>query len=319
MDNLMVTGGTGSIGTEILKNIEAKRKVVYSRDEYKQMVLKDEIPDIECVIGDIRDADALYNALYGIDTVIHCAALKQLPRGETDPLEFKKTNVDGAVALIDACIAQDVKKCVVISTDKAVEPISAYGMSKALADKLFIDANKYHKTSFVICRFGNVMGSRGSVIWKWKALVDEGKTLTVTHSDATRYWLEIPKLLETIRTAIDVGEMNRGEIMIPIMPSFNVMELAAIFQDDNKCMIPIVGLRKGEKPHETLIPWYEKWRSWGGVYTVKGDYALYKTDDWKQQAVESFTNDWWLTQTEMREKIDKLCQRDVRCGDVKTV
>jgi len=309
LESVLITGGTGSIGTEIINHIEAKRIVVYSRDEYKQMVLKDQCPKVECVLGDIRDADALYNALYGIDLVIHCAALKQLPRGETDPLEFKKTNVDGAIALIDACIAQGVRKCIVISTDKAVEPISAYGLSKALADRLFIDANKYNITSFVICRFGNVMGSRGSVIWKFKKWADEGKPLIVTQREATRFWLDVPTLLKTVDEAIKNGKSN--EIFVPRMPSFVVFDFAATFDKP----IEITQLRKNEKLDEVAISEYEQYCQRGNWYVIHNkDLPGIKT-----KAYMSDTNDWWLLDTEMRRKIGKLCSKDDGCGAIKAI
>jgi len=161
------------------------------------------------------------------------------------------------------------------------------------------------------------MGSRGSVIWKWKALVDEGKPISVTDEEATRYWLEMPTLLETIETAISAG--CGGEIMMPKMPTFNVIELAALIQNNDQKGIGISGLRKGEKRHEILIAGHERWFEWGDFYTIKSDYAYYAKTEWRYEEVVSHINDWWLTQTEMREKIDKLCQRDVRSGNAQTV
>ena len=300
--NVLISGGTGSVGSEVVKSFhkEAQRIVVFSRDEYKQYMLQQELQydKVEWVLGDIRDADALYNALFGIDIVIHCAALKQLPRGETDPLEFKKTNVDGAVNIIDACLAQGVKKCIVISTDKAVEPISSYGCSKMLADRLFLDANKYKQTMFVICRFGNVMGSRGSVINKFQMLAEKGQLLPITDMNSTRFWLDLDVAMQMIHKVVNIGRY--GEIYVPRMPSFHLYTLASIFNDIHE----EIGLQPGEKLDEVAILPFERNYPSEGFFVVGENVEGWVQGEYLRYA--SNTNDWWLTVDEMRDKIGKL-------------
>jgi len=263
LDNksILVTGGTGSFGVSfvetILKNFKKiKRLVIYSRDEYKQFMMEerfspDKYPFIRFFLGDIRDLSRLNRALEGIDTVIHAAALKQLPKAEYNPDEFIKTNIIGAQNLIEACLSKNIDKVIALSTDKAAAPINLYGATKLCSDKLFIAANNIrgrNKTTFSIVRYGNVAGSRGSVIPFFKSISNQNN-FPITNERMTRFWITLKESIEMVLWTLQYSK--GGEIFVPKIPSFKIVDLATAINADAK--IKIIGIRQGEKIHEDLI------------------------------------------------------------------
>ena len=253
-----MTGGTGSFGRAFVRTLFAEhrpsRVVVYSRDELKQFEMAQEInpPEIRYFIGDVRDPERLQRAMKGIEIVIHAAALKQVPAAEYNPIECIKTNVMGGENVINAAINEGVERVVVLSTDKAVNPVNLYGATKLCSDKLFISANHYSGqdgTRFSVVRYGNVIGSRGSVIPFFKERRKTGK-LPITDPRMTRFWVTIDKGVESVFTALRL--MQGGEIFVPRIPSMRIVDLATAIDPD--CEHEIVGIRPGEKLHEILVP-----------------------------------------------------------------
>ena len=255
---ILVTGGTGSFGNAFVSmtlnkfpNVEI---VIYSRDEMKQwdMALKYNGDNrIKFIIGDIRDKERIYRALDGIDIVIHAAATKIVPIAEYNPFECIKTNINGAMNLIDACINKKIKKVVALSTDKASNPINLYGATKLASDKLFLAANsndQSHQTIFSVVRYGNVMGSRGSVIPYFLSLKDTG-ILPITDVRMTRFMITLEQSIDLVWTAI--FEMHGGEIFVKKIPSMKIVDIANAILPEAK--INIVGIRPGEKIHEQMI------------------------------------------------------------------
>jgi UDP-N-acetylglucosamine 4,6-dehydratase len=257
--SVLITGGTGSLGKALIKylieNTKVRRVAIYSRDELKQHNLRNEIGEDERLrwfIGDIRDLERLKRALHGVDFVIHAAALKQVDTGEYNPMEFIKTNVLGSQNVIDASIEAGVKKVVALSTDKASSPINLYGATKLTADKLFVAANNYsysYGTIFSVVRYGNVMGSRGSVIPFWKELADSGQALPITDLRMTRFWISIEQAVHFVMQSLEV--MYGGELYVPRIPSMRIVDLAAAVAPAAK--LEEVGMRPGEKLHEEMI------------------------------------------------------------------
>lgn len=257
--SVLITGGTGSFGKKCLAKLvkisSIKRIVIFSRDELKQHDLMQKYPakkypSLRFFLGDVRDRYRLISALEGIDLVIHAAALKQVPSAEYNPYEFIKTNVLGANNLIEACIDQNVKKVISLSTDKAAAPVNLYGATKLCSDKLFISANNIvgnKKQSFSIVRYGNVMMSRGSVIPIF--LKNKKKHLNITDPRMTRFNITLDQavnfVLEVVKKSIG------GEIFVPKLPSYNIMDLANAVSE--KCKKKIIGIRDGEKIHEEMI------------------------------------------------------------------
>ena len=259
--SILITGGTGSFGKQFVKTIlekfpAVKRLVIYSRDELKQFEMAKDFPtskysSIRYFIGDVRDKDRLKRALEGIDIVIHAAALKQVPAAEYNPMEFIKTNVLGAENLITASLDAGVKKVVALSTDKAAAPINLYGATKLCSDKLFAAANNFkgsHPIVFSVVRYGNVIGSRGSVIPFFLEKRKEG-FLPVTHPEMTRFNISLNEGVNLVLFAIE--NAWGGEIFVPKLPSFKVMDVAKAV--DPNCRIEITGIRPGEKIHEEMI------------------------------------------------------------------
>ena len=256
--SLMVTGGTGSFGKafvyKTLKKFPNIKIVIYSRDEMKQWEMAHEYigeKRIKFIIGDIRDKERLFRALDGIDLVIHAAATKIVPIAEYNPFECIKTNIDGAMNLIDACINKKIDRVIALSTDKASNPINLYGATKLASDKLFLAANsndKSHKTIFAVVRYGNVMGSRGSVIPYFMKLKKTG-VLPVTDKRMTRFMINLDQSIDLVWKSI--FDMYGGEIFIKKIPSMNILEIAkAVAPEAN---INIIGIRPGEKIHEQMI------------------------------------------------------------------
>ncbi len=256
--NILITGGTGSFGSEfvryILLNYEPKRLIVFSRDEMKQWEMAKKFAKYNCLrffIGDVREKDRLHRALINVDYVIHAAATKIVPTAEYNPFECVKTNVIGAMNLIDATIDQKVKKVVALSTDKASSPVNLYGATKLASDKLFTASNAYvgeHGTKFSVVRYGNVANSRGSVIPLFKEQSKSGK-ITITDYSMTRFLISLNEAIQTVILAF--REMEGSEIFVRKIPSINILDLA-------KCIAPRaefteIGIRPGEKLHEQLI------------------------------------------------------------------
>ena len=263
LDNqsILITGGTGSFGRAFVKTVLArypgvKRVVVYSRDELKQYEMSQQFstrehPGMRYFIGDVRDADRLRRALEGIDIVVHAAALKQVPAAEYNPFECIKTNVLGAQNVIDACLDQQVRRVVALSTDKAAAPINLYGATKLCSDKLFVAANniKGHRDlRFSVVRYGNVMGSRGSVIPFFLAQRPSG-VLPITDPQMTRFNISLQEGVEMVLWSIE--NAWGGEILVPKIPSYRITDVATAIAPD--CTQKIVGIRPGEKIHEEMI------------------------------------------------------------------
>ena len=256
--NILITGGTGSFGNTFvpmtLKKYNPKKIVIFSRDEMKQWEMaklyKDD-PRVKFLIGDVRDKDRLYRALDGIDYVVHAAATKIVPTAEYDPFECVKTNVFGAMNLIDACIDKGVKRIVALSTDKASAPSNLYGATKLTSDRLFISGNSYtgaHNTRFSVVRYGNVMGSRGSVIPFFMS-IPEGGILPITDNRMTRFMISLEEGVKLVWHAFD--DMKGGEIYVKKIPSMKVTDIALAVND--KAKQEEVGIRPGEKLHEQMI------------------------------------------------------------------
>ncbi|TNE86135.1 MAG: UDP-N-acetylglucosamine 4,6-dehydratase (inverting) [Gammaproteobacteria bacterium] len=256
--SILLTGGTGSFGNTFVPMILAKhnprRVIIYSRDEMKQwnMAKKFESdPRVRFFIGDVRDRERLYRALDGVDFVIHAAATKIVPTAEYNPFECVKTNVIGAMNLIDACIDKGVKRVVALSTDKASSPINLYGATKLASDKLFVAGNSYaggHDTRFAVVRYGNVMGSRGSVIPFFMSIMEKG-VLPITDERMTRFMISLEEGVELVWHAFE--DMEGGEIYVKKIPSMKVTDLARVIAPE-ACQ-EIVGIRPGEKLHEQMI------------------------------------------------------------------
>ena len=316
LDNssILITGGTGSLGKalvkELLENTNVRRIAVFSRDELKQHNFRNEIGDdsrLRWFIGDIRDVERLKRALHNVDYVIHAAALKQVDTGEYNPMEFIKTNVLGSQNVIDASIEVGVKRVVALSTDKASSPINLYGATKLTADKLFIAANNYSQsygTAFSVVRYGNVMGSRGSVIPFWKQLSDDAQALPITDLRMTRFWISID---QAVRFVFDsLAMMTGGELYVPRIPSMRISDLAMAVAPNAK--LKEVGMRPGEKLHEEMISADDSRRTiilkdryvvnpviaeWGYVAPVGESMP-------EGKAYQSDTNDLWMSQEQIR-------------------
>lgn len=258
---ILITGGTGSFGkkfveTVLRQNPAIERLVIYSRDELKQYEMEQTFsarnhPGIRYFLGDVRDQSRLMRALEGIDTVVHAAALKQVPAAEYNPMEFVKTNVLGAENIIEACIDCGVKRVVALSTDKACSPINLYGATKLCSDKLFIAANSirgHHDIRFSVVRYGNVMGSRGSVIPFFLSKRPTG-VLPITHAEMTRFNITLEEGVKMVLDALE--HAYGGEILVPKIPSYRITDLATAIGPE--CEHPIIGIRPGEKIHEEMI------------------------------------------------------------------
>jgi len=258
--SILITGGTGSFGRRYVKTILArfkpKRLVVYSRDELKQYEMQQEVssPALRYFIGDVRDGERLRQAMRGIDFVIHAAALKQVPAAEYNPMECIKTNVHGAEHVIAAALENEVEKVIALSTDKAASPVNLYGATKLVSDKLFVAANNIaggHRTSFSVVRYGNVVGSRGSVVPFFRRLLAEGKTeLPVTDPRMTRFWITLQQGVDFVLKNFE--RMHGGEIFVPKIPSVRITDLMRAMAP--RATAKVIGIRPGEKLHEVMCP-----------------------------------------------------------------
>ncbi|MAN79318.1 MAG: UDP-N-acetylglucosamine 4,6-dehydratase (inverting) [Magnetovibrio sp.] len=282
--SVLVTGGTGSFGQAfvrwILENAEPRRVVVYSRDELKQFEMAQEInaPQLRYFIGDVRDNDRLRRALDGIDTIVHAAAMKQVVAAEYNPIECIKTNILGAENIINAAIDCGVKDVIALSTDKAVNPVNLYGATKLCSDKLFIAANHMGRrgpTRFSVVRYGNVIGSRGSVVPFFMKLRETGK-LPITDPRMTRFWINLDQGVAFVNRCL--GMMRGGEVFVPKIPSLKIIDLADAIGPD--CEKEIVGIRPGEKIHEVLIPRDEArlTREFPEFYVIRPSHDMWQED-----------------------------------------
>ncbi|OIP96084.1 MAG: UDP-N-acetylglucosamine 4,6-dehydratase (inverting) [Thiomicrospira sp. CG2_30_44_34] len=258
--SILITGGTGSFGKRytktILERFQPKKIIIFSRDELKQFEMQQvfNAPCMRYFIGDVRDRYRLEEAMEGVDYVIHAAALKQVPAAEYNPMECIKTNINGAENVIRAAIKNNVSKIIALSTDKAANPINLYGATKLASDKLFVAANNIagnKPTRFAVVRYGNVVGSRGSVVPFFQKLIDEKATeLPITHENMTRFMITLQQGVDFVLKNFE--RMHGGEIFVPKIPSMNMVEVAKAMAPD--LPIKIVGIRPGEKMHETMCP-----------------------------------------------------------------
>ncbi len=258
--SILITGGTGSFGKQYVKTLleryHPKKLIIYSRDELKQYEMQQDFHDscMRYFIGDVRDRDRMTQAMRGVDYVIHAAALKQVPAAEYNPMECVKTNIYGAENVIHAALANDVEKVIALSTDKAANPINLYGATKLASDKLFVAANNVaggHRTRFAAVRYGNVVGSRGSVVpFFMKRISDGADHLPITDARMTRFWITLQQGVDFVLT--DFARMQGGEIFVPKIPSVRIVDLASAMAPH----LPqrIVGIRPGEKVHEVMCP-----------------------------------------------------------------
>ena len=319
--SILITGGTGSFGKAFLRQVldthEPARIVVFSRDELKQYEMRLAFGDDQRVryfLGDIRDRERLRMALRGVDYVVHAAALKQVDTAEYNPMEFVKTNILGSENVIQASIDAGVKKVVALSTDKASSPINLYGATKLTADKLFISSNHYAVaggTRFSVVRYGNVMGSRGSVIPFFRKLIAAGEPLPITDRRMTRFWITLPQAVDFVIDSF--ADMNGGELYVPRIPSMRVVDLAEAMAPGANTVD--VGIRPGEKLHEEMISTEDARRTvrradryvvqptlamWGGFHEAVGEAV---PDGF---AYTSDTNDQWLNVEQLRTMLDEL-------------
>lgn len=258
--SVLITGGTGSFGHQyvqtLLERYKPRRLIIYSRDELKQYEMQQRF-DAECMryfIGDVRDKERLKQAMNGVDYVIHAAALKQVPAAEYNPMECIKTNINGAENVISAALANNVHKVIALSTDKAANPINLYGATKLCSDKLFVAANNMaggYRTHFSVVRYGNVVGSRGSVVPFFRKLIENGaSSLPVTHEEMTRFWITLQQGVDFVLK--NFARMLGGEIFVPKIPSMRVVDLARAMAP--QLPLEIIGIRPGEKLHEAMCP-----------------------------------------------------------------
>ena len=314
--SILITGGTGSFGKAFisyaLEHLNPRRVAVLSRDELKQSEMKAGYPDerMRWFLGDIRDKDRLTRAFHGVDYVVHAAALKQVDTAEYNPMEFVKSNVLGSQNVIDAAIDAGVKRVVALSTDKASSPINLYGATKLTADKLFIAANNLTQgfgTALSVVRYGNVMGSRGSVIPLFQRLAREGQPLPITDRNMTRFWITLQQAVRFVVDSFD--QMKGGELYVPRIPSMRIMDLVEAVAPGARTVD--IGIRPGEKLHEEMIAADDSFRT----IRLPDRYVVQPTVlEWwfappEGEPVEpgfsyrSDTNDQWLTPEQLRELV----------------
>jgi UDP-N-acetylglucosamine 4,6-dehydratase len=318
--SILITGGTGSIGRQLVKfllnNTSVRRVIVFSRDELKQLNLREEFNNdarLRWFLGDVRDLKRLQRAFYQVENVIHAAALKQVDTGEYNPSEFVKTNILGSQNIVDAAIESGVKRVIALSTDKASSPINLYGATKLTADKLFISANNYghpQGTIFSVVRYGNVMGSRGSVIPYFQNLALNGERIPITDIRMTRFWITIEHAAKFILDSLLI--MKGGELYVPKIPSMKIIDLARAIKPTIE--IYETGIRPGEKLHEEMISEDDSRRT----YILEDRYVVAPVSaDWGFQvpknvnfmeegkAYRSNTNESWLTEKDIQEFLAK--------------
>ncbi len=317
---VLITGGTGSFGKKfvstVMKETPLGRLIVFSRDELKQYEMAAaglNAPELRYFIGDIRDRDRLKRAMKGVDVVVHAAALKQVPACEYNPIEAVATNIDGARNIIDAALDTGVERVLALSTDKAVNPVNLYGATKLVMEKLFVQANAYSgkgPTRFSCVRYGNVVGSRGSVVPLFRTQRASG-TLTVTDPRMTRFWITLNQGVKFVLNCI--AGMHGGEVFVPKIPSTNIMDLAAAIAPG--CKVKEVGIRPGEKLHEMLVSEDEARRTveFDDMYVIRPSHPWWSEANWGTgtPVPEAFryasdTNTEWLTTDQLRLLADEV-------------
>lgn len=258
--SILITGGTGSFGKRFVEHLtshyQPRKVIIYSRDELKQFEMQ-QSHGHSCMryfIGDVRDKERLKGAMRDVDYVVHAAALKQVPAAEYNPHECIKTNINGAQNVIDAAIENNVSRVIALSTDKAANPVNLYGATKLASDKLFVAANNMSGTTgprFAVVRYGNVVGSRGSVVPFYRQLLANGEScLPVTHAEMTRFWITLDEGVEFV--VKNFQRMQGGEIFVPKIPSIRILDLVESISGSREHKI--VGIRPGEKLHEIMVP-----------------------------------------------------------------
>lgn len=315
---VLVTGGTGSFGKKFIGKaltLGVKKIIVFSRDELKQYEMKQEFQDerIRFFIGDVRDKDRLYRAFDGVDIVIHAAAMKHVDACEYNPFEAVKTNIHGAQNIIEAAIDRGVEKVIALSTDKACSPVNLYGATKLASDKLFVAANAYvgeKKTRFAVVRYGNVVGSRGSVVPFFKKIKDTGK-LPITDERMTRFWITLDQGVQFVLD--NLGRMYGGEIFVPKIPSMKVTDLAKAIAPE--CEIEVIGIRPGEKLHEAMIMEDDARHTleFDGYYVIQPELAWFTQEqlDGGEALPDGFAytsdnNTDWLTIEKLKDLVDEM-------------
>lgn len=323
--NILITGGTGSFGKKftetLLKNYNPNKIIIYSRDELKQYEMSQRFNDtcMRYMIGDVRDLERLKKAMYGVDFVIHAAALKHVPIAEYNPMECIKTNVNGASNVIDAALECGVEKIIALSTDKAASPINLYGATKLASDKLFIAANNIkgsRNTQFSVVRYGNVIGSRGSVIPFFKKLLNSGaKELPITELEMTRFLITLQQGVDFVIKSFQ--RMQGGEIFIPKIPSMKIVDLAHALSPSAK--IKLVGIRPGEKMHEIMVPKDDSHLTleFEDHYVIEPTILFTRKKDFANNVLKesgkkvkigfeynSKLNSWWLKEDELLKMIE---------------
>lgn len=315
---ILVTGGTGSFGKKFTRKaleLGVKKIIVFSRDELKQYEMKQEFQDdrIRFFIGDVRDKDRLYRAFDGVDIVIHAAAMKHVDACEYNPFEAVKTNIHGAQNIIEAAIDRSVEKVIALSTDKACSPVNLYGATKLASDKLFVAANAYvgeKKTRFSVVRYGNVVGSRGSVVPFFRKIKDTG-VVPITDKRMTRFWITLDQGVQFVLD--NLIRMHGGEIFVPKIPSMNIMDLAKAIAPD--CKYEIVGIRPGEKLHEAMIMEDDARHTleYSDYYVIYPElnYWVFDQDGNGERLEEGFSytsdkNTQWLSIEELKDLITKI-------------
>lgn len=311
--SLLVTGGTGSFGKKLVRYVldhhNPRRVIVFSRDELKQFEMNQDFndPRLRFFIGDVRDKDRLYRAFAGVDYVVHAAALKQVPACEYNPFEAIKTNVLGAQNVIEAAIDCGVKRVAALSTDKAANPVNLYGATKLCSDKLFIAGNAYvgtRESRFAVIRYGNVVGSRGSVIPLFKKQRETG-VITITDARMTRFWITLEQGVQFVLNCL--ADMHGGEIFVPKIPSMKITDLAQAIAPD--CRQEYIGIRPGEKLHEVMITEDDARNTveMDYHYIIQPQFAWWSRENWCSGRLvpegfrySSDTNSRWLTIDELR-------------------
>ena len=315
---VLVTGGTGSFGKKFIRKaltLGVKKIIVFSRDELKQYEMKQEFQDerIRFFIGDVRDKDRLYRAFDGVDVVIHAAAMKHVDACEYNPFEAVKTNIHGAQNIIEAAIDRGVEKVIALSTDKACSPVNLYGATKLASDKLFVAANAYvgeKKTRFSVVRYGNVVGSRGSVVPFFKKIKHTGR-VPITDERMTRFWITLDKGVQFVLDNLE--RMQGGEIFVPKIPSMNIMDLVKSIAPE--CDIEIIGIRPGEKLHEAMIMEDDARHTleFDDYYVIQPELSWWSTTELSggKKISEGFAytsdnNTEWLTIEELIELVEEM-------------
>ncbi len=321
---ILITGGTGSFGRAFIRRVlthyKPRRLVVFSRDELKQYEMQQEFPEskyeaMRYFIGDVRDYERLKMAMREIDLVVHAAALKQVPAAEYNPFECIKTNINGAENVINAAIHNKVKKVIALSTDKAANPINLYGATKLASDRAFVAANNLSGstgTRFSVVRYGNVVGSRGSVVPFFQKMISEGCTkLPITDPRMTRFWITLDQGVEFVVRNFE--RMDGGEIFIPKIPSMKMTDLAKVMMPD--CEIDVVGIRPGEKLHEVMIPMEEARNTveFEDYYVIQPQFRWWNSSTFMERSggksmheefsYSSDNNPVWMTPAQLREMI----------------